>query len=139
MQRAFFSTLLLAATVAAAGCDNDLGNRSPTEPAPTTTEVFSGTINVNGAMTHTFTTVAAGTVTATLTELTPDRAAIVGFALGTWNASSLVCQQILPNDNAPQGHILLGNVSGAGTLCARIYDTGRLSGPLNYSFSVVHP
>lgn len=139
MQRAFLKSLLLAAAVAAGGCDNDIDNQTPTEPAPTTTETFSGTINVNGAMTHVFTTAAAGTVTATLTELTPDSTAIVGFALGTWNASSMTCQQIIPNDNAPQGHILTGNASGAGALCARVYDTGKLTAALNYTFSVVHP
>jgi hypothetical protein len=139
MQRAFWGALVLAGTVAVAGCDNDLDTSTPTEPAPTTTETFTGTINVNGAATHTVNIAAAGTVTATLTEVTPDPAIAVGFALGTWNASSLVCQQIIPNDNALQGQILTGNVSGPGQLCARLYDTGKLTGALNYSISVNHP
>ena len=139
MQRAFFGVLLLMAAVAAGGCDNEIDNPPATQPPPTTTDTFSGTISVNGAMTHTFTVAVAGTVTATLTEVTPDPAIAVGFSMGRWNASSSFCEQIIPNDNAVQGQILTGNASGPGTLCARIYDTGRLTGALNYTISVVHP
>jgi hypothetical protein len=139
MQRAFVGVLLLTAAVFVAGCDNEIDNPSPTEPPPTTTDTFSGSINVNGAMTHTFQVAVAGRVTATLTEVTPDPAIAVGFALGTWNASSSICQQAIPNDNAVQGQILSANASSGGTLCARIYDTGKLTGTLNYTISVVHP
>jgi hypothetical protein len=138
MQRASWKSLLLVAAIIAGGCDNDVGN-TPTEPAPTTTDTFTGTINVNGAMTHTFPTVAAGTVTATLSEVTPDNTVAVGFAIGTWNASSSVCQQNIPNDAALQGQILTGSVSGMGTLCTRIYDTGKLTGAIGYTVTVVHP
>ena len=139
MQRAFFRTLVLVAALAAGGCDNDLDNDTPTDPAPTTTETFTGTINPNGAATHVVTIAAAGTVTATLTEVAPDSTIAVGFALGTWNATSSICQQVIPNDNAVQGQILTGNVSGAGQLCTRVYDTGKLTGALTYTISVVHP
>jgi hypothetical protein len=138
MQRAFWGVLVLAAAVAVGGCDNDL-DTTPTEPAPTTTDTFDGSINVNGAASHTVNIAAAGTVTATLTEITPDPAIAVGFALGTWNPTTSVCQQIIPNDNALQGQILTGNVSGPGQLCVRIYDTGKLTGAINYRFTVTHP
>jgi hypothetical protein len=139
MQRAFWGVLVLAAAVAVGGCDNELDN-TPTPPPPaTTTDTFTGTINVNGAAVHTVNIAAAGTVTATLTEITPDNTIAVGFALGTWNASSSVCQQIIPNDNALQGQILTGNASGPGQLCVRIYDTGKMTGALTYSISVTHP
>jgi hypothetical protein len=139
MKRVFLSALMLAALMSVSGCDNELENQTPTEPAPTTTDVFPGSISINGAANHTFPVVAAGRVTATLTEITPDPAIAVGFALGRWNASSSFCEQIIPNDNALQGQILLGDASGIGTLCVRIYDTGKLTGPINYSISVVHP
>jgi hypothetical protein len=138
MQRAFWGVLVLAAAVAVGGCDNDL-DTTPTEPAPTTTDTFNGSINVNGAASHTVTIAAAGTVTATLAEITPDPAIAVGFALGTWNTTTSACQQMIPNDNALQGQILTGNVSGPGQLCVRIYDTGKLTGALNYRFTVNHP
>jgi len=139
MQRGFWKVLVLAAAVMAGGCDNEIDNPSPTDPPPTTTETFSGSININGAMTHTFTVTVAGTVTATLTEVTPDPAIAVGFALGRWNATSSFCEQIIPNDSALQGLVLTGSATGPGTLCARIYDTGKLTGALNYTITVVHP
>ena len=139
MQRAFLRTVMLAALVAAGGCDNELENQTPTQPAPTTTETFTGSISVNGAMSHTFPIAAAGTVTATLTEVTPDNTISVGFALGRWNASSSFCEQIIPKDDAIQGQVLTGNVSGIGTLCARIYDTGKVTGTVDYTITVVHP
>ena len=139
MQRAFAGVLLVVAALAAGGCDNEIDNPSPTDPPPTTTETFSGTINVNGAMTHAFNVVVAGRVTATLTAVTPDPAIAVGFALGTWNAASSVCAQSAANDNAVQGAIVPADASGPGALCVRIYDTGKLTGALNYTVTVVHP
>lgn len=138
MQRAFWKSLLLAAAVVAGGCDNEVGN-SPTTPPATTTDTFTGSINVNGAMTHTFAVVVAGTVTATLTAVSPDATVATGFGLGTWNATSSTCQQVLANDAAIAGQILTGNASGPGTLCARIYDSGKLTEPLSYTLTVVHP
>jgi len=139
MQRAFSRALMLAAAVVVAGCDNDVEDRSPTTPPPTATETFEGSINTNGAMTHTFNVSVGGTLEARLISLTPDPGTAVGFALGTWNASSSLCQVTLTNDNAVQGAILTGTASRAGTLCTRIFDTGRLTGAVNYTISVTHP
>jgi hypothetical protein len=129
---------MLAAAVAVAGCDNDI-DESPTEPPPTATETFEGTVNTNGAMTHTFNVSVGGTVTATLIQLTPDPGTAIGFAIGTWNPTGSICQVVISNDNAVQGNILTGNASRGGTLCTRIYDTGRLTGALGYTISVTHP
>lgn len=138
MYRKLYPALVLATALLAAGCDNLVEDATgPTEPAPTVTENFEGTINVNGALTHTFLTAAAGTVTASLTEVTPDATIAVGFVLGTWNG--VVCQTSLAMDAAVQGNQLVGSVSGAGSLCIRIHDTGRLTAPLSYKLSVVHP
>lgn len=137
MRRTFCGIVMLL-SVAAAGCDNDVDTTTPTGPAPTITETFSGTIVVNGAATHTFTIAAAGLVSATLTEITPDATVLIGMALGTWNGAN--CQIVLPKDDAIQGFVLTGQVSGPGALCARIYDpASRLTEALNYTITVVHP
>jgi hypothetical protein len=139
MQRAFLRTLMLAAAVVVAGCDNDVEDQSPTEPPPTVTETFEGSINPNGAATHTFNVGVAGVVSATLLQVTPDPATAVGFAIGTWNPTSAICQVVISNDNAVQGNILNGAASRGGTLCTRIFDTGRLAEAVNYTISVTHP
>ena len=137
MRRRLSGVLVLAA-VFAAGCDNDVENGTPpTTPSPTITESFTGNINVNGAATHTFTVSATGTVTATLTAITPDNTVVTGFSLGTWNGSS--CQAVISKDDSIQGNVLTGSVAGAGLLCTRVYDVGKLTDTIGYTVTVVHP
>ena len=138
MDRKLYRAVALALALLAAGCDNEVENATgPIVPAPTVTENFEGTINVNGAQTHTFLTVAAGTITVLLSEVTPDATIPVGFVLGTWNG--VVCQMSLAMDTAVQGNQLVGSVSGAGSLCVRVHDTGKLTAPLSYKIAVTHP
>lgn len=137
MRRISPAAVVLMAALCLAGCDNELEDL-PTNPDPvTTTEEFTGTINVNGAATHTFIVIQSGNTTATLTEILPDPGIGVGFSMGTWNGT--VCQTVLSSDNAVQGNALVGTSQGAGTLCVRIHDNGKLTEPLTYKVTVVHP
>jgi len=132
--------LVFSLAALAASC----GDSTPTPTSPgtpsSTTETFTGTLTRNGAQTHQFGASAAGLITATLTTLTPDSSAVVGLSLGTWNALSNVCQNILANDSATQGTVLTGNVSTTSALCVRIADsTGALPQPESYTITVSHP
>jgi hypothetical protein len=131
--------LLIAALLATAACGDDNENSTPITPTtPTTvTETFADAIGRNGARTHSFSTSASGSVTATLTTLSPDSALVVGFSLGTWNGS--VCQIVLANDAATQGTVVTGGVSSFGSLCVRIYDVGNITDTISYEITVVHP
>ena len=92
------SLLVVCLIGAAAACSDDT-TTTPTTPTPTTfTEVFSGTLNRNGATSHSFISQASGTVTATLTSVTPDATQVVGLALGTWTGAA--CQIIIAADRA---------------------------------------
>jgi hypothetical protein len=126
----------LAAALAAAGCDS--GNPTPTTPTPdppTVTETFSGTLTVNGAVTYIIDVDAAGQVTARLASLAPDDT-IVGLALGLW--SGLSCNVVLANDQAKVGNTVVGHASGAGQLCVRVFDVGKITGPITFEVAVVH-
>jgi len=130
-----FSALILAGA-AAAGCSDD--NAPPTTPIETPVQIsesFQGSINLNGAATHTFATERAGQATATLTTLSPDSAAIVSFVFGTWNGQ--YCQAILWKDDATQAQNLVGNAS-QGSFCVRVADIGRLTAPTDYVITVSH-
>ena len=129
--------LTLAAILIASACGDDTA--TPTQPTtPTTvTKTFTGTLGRNAAMTHDFTTQRSGTVTATLTSLTPDPTAIIGLSLGTWNGT--VCQIVLANDKGTQGSSVAGTVSTFGNLCVRVYDVGALTQVVSYEVQVVHP
>ena len=135
-----FSLLTLAA-LGAAGCDEDSAPpTTPTTPVTTVTESFSGTVNRNGAQTFSFTVSATGQVTATLTTLQGPEGAVVGLALGNWNATASTCQVVLANDNAKQGTFVTGNMSAAGALCVRVYDAaGTLESLATFKVDVVHP
>lgn len=121
-----------------AACDDSVTTTTPTEPTPpATTEVFNGTINPNGAFTHTFSTARSGSVTATLNSLSPDASLRTGLSLGTWNGFS--CQNVITKDDAVVGNSIVGSVSSAGNLCVRVYDVGSFVEPTSYEVQVVHP
>ena len=129
-----FSAIFFAC-VAAAGCGDDAAPTTPVETPVQITESFQGTINLNGAATHTFATTRAGQAQATLTSLSPDSAAIVSFQFGTWNGQ--YCAALLSKDDATTGQNLVGNAS-LGSFCVRVSDVGRLTAPTDYTISVTH-
>ncbi len=147
MGRTILRPLLLAALVAVASgaCDSGDTPITPTnpDPAPTISETFAGAVGQNGAVSFTFTTKAAGLATARLTVVNPDATIAVGLSLGVWDGAA--CQIVIANDNALPGSVVAGNVGGAGTLCARIYDVGKIPAPnptpfqLTFEFIVIHP
>jgi hypothetical protein len=109
---------------------------APTTPTPVPqTEIFSGTLNRNGAFTHPFIAQAGGTIAATLTTVDPDVA--IGVSLGTWNG--LACQIIIANDNAVKGITVTGTASAIGNFCVRVYDVGQVTSATAYEVSVLHP
>lgn len=128
-------TLLVAA--ASSACGSDPIVTTPTEPT-VVTETFSGTVTVNGAMTHNFFTTTTGTVTATLSELSPETTEKIGLSMGTFAVPN--CSVVLTNDSAVKTSILTGTVTTlGGSLCVRIYDVGALTEPVAYTITVVHP
>jgi hypothetical protein len=139
MLRQFSATVLLAAALVAAGCDNEIENLpGPGDPNPTVTDTFTGTVNPNGAVTHTFVVSASGTVTARIAEITPDPAIAVGFVLGTMAGTT--CSSSVAKDEALQGEALIATVTGVGVLCVRVHDpNGKLTAALNYRLTVEHP
>jgi hypothetical protein len=131
--------MLLALVGFVAACDSgdDPGVPTAPTPAPSVTETFTGSVNQNGAVTHTFSS-AFGSISATLTTLGPDSTFILGMSLGTWNGSA--CQIVLANDRATQGTVINGGVSSTGQLCVRAYDVGTITAatPFTYEITVVH-
>lgn len=132
----FTIAALLACAFSAAACNNT--TTTPTTPTTATsyTDTFTGTLNKNGASNFQFSVAAAGAVFATLSSVA-DSSVQVGLSLGTWNGVS--CTIILANDNAQQGTTVSGTASGVGTLCARVYDVGKVTTPLDYQITVIHP
>lgn len=143
MRRRFGRAVLVVAlaTLGASACGSDNDNPDPGTPTtpttPTVSEEFTGDLAVNGAATWVFISSTGGTITSTLTTLTPDGSPTVSLSIGTWNGTA--CQIVIANDNAAAGAIVTGTVSAATSLCTRITDAGRLTAPVSYKITVVHP
>ena len=144
MRRLRPAILLLAVMAAAAGCNDNNNVTTPTTTTTTTTtatttETFSGTLNMNGAVTYPFTAGTAGTITATLTTVSPDATVAIGLSLGSWTGSS--CQISIANDAATQTAIVTGTVTASAALCARVYDTGKVTAaqPVSFTVTIAHP
>jgi hypothetical protein len=130
---------LMALAASAVACD-DAGPTTPTDTTPvvvTLTETFSGILSRNGAITFPFTAAAAGTATASLAAVGPDKTIPLGFAMGTWNGSS--CHLVISNDNALEFTTLTGSIGSSGQLCLRISDIGRVATTATFTLTVTHP
>jgi hypothetical protein len=128
----------LLAAVAGAGCDSQTTTTTtPTTPTTPITESFTGSITVTGAVAYPFSVSAAGYVQASLKTLTPETAAQIGLALGTWSGTT--CNVVLANDTAAAGLTVTGYANSASILCVRIYDVGQLTQTNTFEITVSHP
>jgi len=146
MRRLIPGILLLAVLGTVAGCNDNTvttptTTTTTTTTTATTTETFSGTLNMNGAATYPFTAGAGGTVTATLTTVGPDATVPIGLSLGAWTGSACQLSSSIANDSATQGAIVTGTVTAAAALCARVYDTGKVTAaqPVSFTVTIAHP
>jgi hypothetical protein len=130
------ATVLMAA-LAGGACDNG-PSTAPTPPTtPSVTETFTGTVNLNGAVVHSFSAQSAGAVTATITAIDPS-ASLVGFQLGTWFGST--CSIVVSNDLATLSSVLSGITQSRADLCVRLHDPNGIltANPVTYTVQVVH-
>ena len=127
--------LLALVTLTLSACDSTTTTPSIPTPDPVDEPNFTGTLTVNGAAVQPF-TVGIGTITVTVTGLEPGADSVVGIGLGTWNGT--VCQQTLVNDNVGVGAGLIGQANSAAAVCVRIFDVGRLTGPVNFIVTIRH-
>jgi len=138
MRSIMFRVFVLSAAVLTFGCSGEIDNL-PTTPDPIiVTETYTGTLTINGAVTHNVFTLATGAVSATLTSLGDSPPEKVGFSMGT--LAGATCSVVLHNDNAVVTTNLIGTVTTLqGSLCVRVHDVGALTEPVSYTFTVSHP
>lgn len=142
MTRRIAAALAVLVTMfVAAACENASPAPAPAPtPSPTVTEDFAGTLGKNGAATHTFTLAGTGSVTSSLKSLDPDATQVLGMFVGTWDGAS--CSVFKANENATVGTTIVVTANSTGTLCVRIYDSGKIADPsatFNYDIQVIHP
>jgi hypothetical protein len=132
--RALWVPCLVAALATACGGVGDLPTDGPT--ITPTTENFAGSISKNGVALFTFSEVVSGTITATLTTLSPQTDISVSFSIGTWDGAT--CSVGVSNDAAVVNSTLTGEAA-PGAFCVRITDSsGKISDKENVGVTVVH-
>ncbi len=138
MSRRTHWTLLVVALALGVSACNNTAPATPVTPTPTyTTDTFQDSINPNGAKSFSFAVQTAGTVTATLTTVSPDATFPIGLAVGTWDGAA--CSVFKANDKALQDTAITVTASGAGNLCVRVYDIGALTATTSFVVTVVYP
>lgn len=135
--------LLLAAALAAlAACGSSSTSTTataPTSPA-TTTDSFTGTVAQSGSINHVFAVAANGTVTISLTSVSP--LATMSLGLAVTNSDGANClTTITQTANARAGTVALTGTATSGNYCVRVFDSGNIppSTDVSYTVQVLHP
>jgi hypothetical protein len=128
---------LLCLALIGTACDNGPG--TPTIPTPVlVTETFTGTVTLNGAITHNFIASGSGTTTAEITALDP-AGAFLGFQMGTWSGAA--CTAVLSNDAGTLASLLAAGTQSSASLCVKLHDPNGIlvDNPVTYTVTVKHP
>jgi hypothetical protein len=128
----------IAVAAASGGCNllNDATSPSTSSPS-TSTETFGGTVGVQGSSRSTFTVAQQGTVTVTLSALSPSVA--MGLGIGTPNGTTACAMTSSTTSALPGSTPQLTVTEPAGSYCVSVYDVGNVTGTVTYSVIVAHP
>ncbi len=132
-----FCLLFPALLTAGCGSTNDtIANPNAPTPVAVSEPLFTGLLSRNGAATYPF-VANTGSITVTLSGVDPDTT-VIGFALGTWNQSTELCQIVLANDNAIKGKVIIGTAQNSSAYCVRVFDVGKVTDPTTYEVAISH-
>jgi hypothetical protein len=112
-----------------------------TPPSSTTapvTETFASFLASGGSSTHRFPISQGGTISITLTSVTPS--AIVGLGIGIPGSTSSNCEFSSSLSTTSGTTPQLTVTADAGTYCVQLYDPGGLNSPgVSFSATITHP
>jgi hypothetical protein len=134
--------VLVATGVLTASCGGNDTPTAPTTPVGPQTEVFSGTLDVQGSNVFSFTVTTTGQVSITLASLLstrPGPAINNAVALGVGTPLGTDCSITNSVTATPGLTAQLVNSLTPATYCARVSDIGNLGGPVNFTVRIVHP
>jgi hypothetical protein len=138
---------LVAVVLSACSSGDSSSNSSGfTLPTITTTETFSGTVDVGGSAFHPFTVGGSGgTLNVTLTAAGPPATIFMGLGVGTPSAATATAAAscpLLANASlaTPAGTTAqLSGTIGPGNYCVAIFDVGNQTAQISYTVTVSHP
>jgi hypothetical protein len=124
-----------------AACETTNPPINPTFPTGVTIESFSGSLPLLGFKFYSFTAPRAGSIAVTLLSLregTQTSSATIGIGLGVPRGTDCIMSSTVSTGPgaAPQ---LTVEIEGSGVLCVRVFDTGTLTVPVDFSLNVNRP
>jgi hypothetical protein len=141
--------LLALATLAVSGCDDKSTATSPTTTtttttttvaSPTTTELFSGRVTVNGSTFYSFSVVENGTVNVNLADVGGFNVpSTVWLGLGIGTPSGEDCTTSVTVNTAPGSSAQLTGTYAPGVYCVRVWDIGNLVAVAAFNVTIAHP
>jgi hypothetical protein len=134
--RHFVTSFMLLAATTLTGCSSSSDQPdTPTQPSPVAiVETFNGSLNVNGARTHSFPVDRSGQVTALVKAL--PQSATIGVSLGTFNGSA--CAILISKTDSVLNSTVTGIAQSTGQFCVWLNDVGRLTEGVDYTIEVTH-
>jgi hypothetical protein len=116
------------------------GNTTTTPPPASTagTDTFATLVTPRGTAAHTFPVDTAGTITMTLTSVTP--AIPIGLGIGIPGQGTSICSLSQSVETTAGAAPQLTIAVDPGTYCVQVYDSGHVTDPgVSFSVTVVHP
>ncbi len=131
----------LLVAVLTAGCGNDQTTPTPTTTTPTrsspATEAFTSNLTVQGSAWRFVNAIAGGTVSAVLTTADqPGSVVGLGIGLRSGAAGCLVTREVTA---AAGSSPRIDATVDAGAYCIKIFDTGTLTTPMNFTVTITYP
>ncbi len=130
---------ILGLSMLAAACS---GNpESPPVVPDTITEVFGGSLDVQGEASFSFTVGSGGSVSATLASVVlarPGPTTTVALALALGTPVDGVCSAANPVTTSAGLAAQLSTTFDAGLHCVSVRDVGNLTAPVEFTIRVVH-
>jgi len=114
---------------------HNVTSSSSAAAAPTT---FASFLALDSTSAETFSISQSGTVSLTLTSVTPS--SMVGVGIGIPGASTSTCSLSRSLDATPGSTPQIAIPVDPGTYCAEVYDAGSLTAPgVSFSLTIAHP
>jgi hypothetical protein len=136
------SLCLLFSALLGTACTTSNASSSAIPTAPSgspSTEAFSGTVDVGGSDSHTFSVnLSGGQLNVILTAAGPPTTIYMGLGVGTPAGSScslLSSSQVLAQAGTTAQ---LSGTANAGTYCVAVFDAGNQTAQIAYSVTVTH-
>jgi hypothetical protein len=128
---------LCAAVLLCSACG---GSDTTTAPPASTagTDTFASLVTPGGTAAHTFPVDTAGTITMTLTSVTPPIP--IGLGIGIPGQDTSICSLSQSVETTAGATPQLTIAVDPGTYCVQIYDSGHVTDPgASFSVTIVHP